>query len=173
MASLTPLERSKIENAVEQIKLNTGLSYPENELLEIADALGAEVVSAELPDFNGKKVKGYIRWLDEGTSPKYRAKIYLNSSQSETTKAFTLAHELGHFLLHKGAENFRIDIEDYATEDTDNEETEANYFAGTLLMPANKFLVALKEAKNVSEVADAFGVSVPAVEARIKWLRHG
>lgn len=165
-----------INNAVESIRLNTGLSYPENSLLEIARELGAEVVSAELPDFNGKKVKGYIKWFSsqeerEENAP-FVAKIYINANQSDTTQTFTIGHELGHFLLHKNHNNFRIDLEDYSTtNDPENQETEANFFAGSLLLPKNKLVLALREAKNLQEVADLFGVSVPAVESRMKWLR--
>jgi len=95
----------------------------------------------------------------------------LNSNQSKTTQAFTLAHELGHFVLHKDDNNFRIDLQDYSIDgDPKNQETEANYFAGSLLMPKEKLITAFKFAKNILEVADSFGVSVPAVEARLKWL---
>jgi IrrE N-terminal-like domain len=175
MSYLSPKEKETIEKAVERIKLDTGLSYPENNLLDIADSLGVTVRSAALPDFQGKKVKGFIRWLldEEKEDDRHIAKIYLNSEQSDTTKTFTLAHELGHFLLHKEKDNFRIDLQDYSEEgDPENQETEANYFAGALLMPTDKLTIALKNAKNIQEVAKSFGVSAPAVEARMKWLRR-
>ena len=177
MAYLNPTRVSIIDKAVEQMVLNTGLSYPKDSLLDIAKALGVEVVSAELPDLQTKKVKGYIKWLSDEEKEKmgkpYRAKIYLNSNQADTTKTFTLAHELGHFLLHKDTNNFRIDLEDYSESDPDNQETEANYFASCLLMPKDKFFNALNNAKGLDQVAEAFGVSVPAVEARMKWLHIG
>ena len=172
MTHLTRQEKSSIEQKVEQIKLDTGLAYPENNLLEIASSLGVDVLSADLPDFQEKKVKGYIKWLPEserGNAP-YRARIYLNSNQSDTTKNFTLAHELGHFLLHKDESNFRIDLQDYSEEDADNQETEANFFAGCLLMPKDKLIIALNNAKSFGEVARSFGVSIPAVKARINWI---
>lgn len=172
MPRLDTIEKVAIEQKVEQIKLDTGLSYPENSLLQIANALGAEVVDADLPDFKDKKVKGYIKWLPESerTDKLYRAKIYLNLNQSDTTKTFTLAHELGHFLLHKDDNNFRIDLQDYSEDDSDNQETEANFFAGCLLMPKEKLLAALNQIGNMAEVAKRFGVSLPAVQARIKWI---
>lgn len=162
-------KQTNIEKLVDQVRLDTGLSYPENGLLEIADRLGVEVVSAALPDFKGKKVKGFIRWNDEG---EYKAKIYLNANQSDTTKTFTLAHELGHFLLHKDVHNFRIDL-DYSVDDQDNQETEANYFAASLLVPQEKLIKALNDARNLKEVASLFGVSIPVIENRLKWLHIG
>ena len=67
---------------------------------------------------------------------------------------------------------FRIDLQDYSPDgDPQNYETEANYFAGSLLMPKDKLIAVVNSAKNLDEVANAFGVSKPAVESRLKWLR--
>lgn len=171
MGYVEPSKIEQLEKTVENLKLNTGLSYPENNLIDIAKGIGIDVVSADLPDYQGKKVKGYIKWFTEEDSENCDARIYINENQPETTKTFTLAHELGHYLLHKNTDNFRIDLEDYSLEsDPNNQETEANYFAGALLMPRDKFTTALHRAKNIDEVAALFGVSVPAVESRIKWL---
>ena len=177
MAHLDLEKRKSIEKSVENIKLDTGLSYPENSLVEIASALGASVVDAPLPPFNGKNVKGYIKWFvnDEelNENKPYKAKIYLNSNQVGVVKNFTLAHEIGHIVLHKGDDSFRIDLQDYSEEaDPDNQETEANYFAGSLLMPEEKLLLAIKNVKNLEEAAESFGVSRPAIESRLKWLGY-
>ncbi len=176
MASLPDEKRLHIERAVEQLTLDTGLSYPENGLIEIANRLGADVVEAPLPPLNDKKVKGFIRWFnDEDRGKKenkpFTARIYLNKDQFSDASNFTLAHEIGHFILHKGSTSFRVDLQDYSEAgDPQNQETEANFFAGTLLMPKDKLLRAIGDAKNLQEVADAFAVSKPAVVARLKWL---
>ncbi len=174
MSHIDKEKRIDIDKSVERIKLDTGLSYPENSLSDIAKALGVEVLETELPPYEGKKVKGVITWLEkeEGGEVSYSAKIILDSSQSDTTKSFTLAHELGHYVLHKNSNSFRIDLQDYSKEgDPENQETEANYFAGSLLMPKDKLLLlVLKEGKSQKEIAGLFGVSVPAVESRLKWL---
>ena len=174
MSHIDQKTKINIEKSIEQIKLDTGLSYPENGLVEIAEALGAEVVSADLLPFEGKRVKGLIKWFSEEerkTNSRYSAKIFLNSNQGDTTKNFTLAHEIGHLLLHKNSNSFRIDLQDYSEEgDPNNQETEANYFAGSLLMPKEKLSIVLKNAESLDEVAQTFAVSRPAVEARIKWL---
>ena len=166
-----------IDHAVEELRLTTGLSYPENNLIQITDALGISVSEVNLPDFDGKKVKGYIRWFtaEEKEIRKIScdAEIFVNSQQTPTVKNFTLAHELGHFLLHKNSNSFRIDFQDYSAEgDPLNQETEANYFAGSLLMPKEKLLKSFEKANSLDEVAEMFGVSRPAVEARVKWLGY-
>jgi Zn-dependent peptidase ImmA (M78 family) len=67
--------------------------------------------------------------------------IAVNSAQHENRQRFTIAHELGHFLLHRGTkvhfdEDFRINYRNAASSDaTKRDEIEANAFAAALLMP--------------------------------------
>ncbi|PSR35710.1 MAG: hypothetical protein C7B44_12825 [Sulfobacillus thermosulfidooxidans] len=70
-----------------------------------------------------------------------RTIIGINSRQASVRQRFTVAHELGHFLLHSGNKvhidrEFRVNFRD-ATHPTSSggEETEANRFAAALLMP--------------------------------------
>lgn len=169
MATLTKEKQISIDKTIDQIKLDTGLSYPKNSLLEFTKKLGVNVLSGKLPDFNGQKVKGLIKWsndTDDGGPV-----IYLHSDQSETTRAFTLAHELGHFILHKNSDQFRIDLFDYVTEQ-EPKESEANYFAASLLMPEEELNKLLNLTTNLDKIAKYFGVSAPAVETRLKWMRQ-
>lgn len=70
--------------------------------------------------------------------------IFTNSSSRLSREIFTLAHELGHAVLHLGEESTFID--DNATingRSVDEKEQEANYFAACLLMPdddVNRFI---------------------------------
>lgn len=68
--------------------------------------------------------------------------IGVNANNAEVRQRFTIAHELGHLVLHKGKRlvvdravrvNFRDAVSSLAT---DREEMEANAFAAALLMPA-------------------------------------
>ena len=56
---------------------------------------------------------------------------------------FTIAHELGHFLMHRAQENdFRCNqraVLDYGSGESKKREQEANIFASYLLMPMNDF----------------------------------
>jgi Zn-dependent peptidase ImmA (M78 family) len=67
--------------------------------------------------------------------------IAVNSAQHENRQRFTIAHEIGHFLLHKGTrvhfdEDFRINYRNSVSSDaTEQDEIEANAFAAALLMP--------------------------------------
>lgn len=74
-----------------------------------------------------------------------QAKILINKSHSKERKRFTLAHELGHFFLHKGKEIFVDSSKDRllfrSTRESENIdsrlEQQANVFAAALLMPTS------------------------------------
>jgi Zn-dependent peptidase ImmA (M78 family) len=64
--------------------------------------------------------------------------IFTNSCSRLSREIFTLAHEIGHVILHLDDENSFID--DNVTingRSTDEKEQEANYFAACLLMPSD------------------------------------
>ena len=165
MATLTPQRQREIDSVVESISLNTGLSYPENGLLEIANALGVKVVELELES----SLNGAVQYRNE--KEEHEPIIILNKNYPPPRKTFTLAHELGHFMLHKGEERLRLDQVNYSAEDS-AKETEANYFAASLLVPKTKLIKILRVADNVDNTALAryFGVSKPVIENRLKWL---
>ena len=70
--------------------------------------------------------------------------IFTNSCSRLSREIFTLAHEIGHVVLHFGDDNSFV--EDSVTingRSVDEKEQEANYFAACLLMPAdgvNRFI---------------------------------
>lgn len=167
VASVSIEKQNEIDNRIDNdIRLRISLSYPKNSLLDIAKGLGAEVVFIKFPK-DGKEISGAIRW-ENGT-----AKIYINEEYSLVRRTFTLAHELGHFLLHPSENKWRIDYFDHARTDQEaGQESEANYFAASLLMPKGEFVRIQKLTKdNTSMLAEYFGVSESAVEVRRKWIQ--
>lgn len=97
-------------------------------------------------------------------------RIYINGNESETRQRFTLAHEIGHAVLHRGRK-----VVDYRkTIDAPGvvpEEREANSFASELLMPPDRFKKAWRDRSgNVYRVAAYFGVSHAAASFRAKNL---
>lgn len=66
--------------------------------------------------------------------------IYVNDSDSDTRKAFTIAHELGHIKLHANLleKNPNLGIfyrQPLGKKNDNDEEQEANHFAACLLVP--------------------------------------
>jgi hypothetical protein len=104
--------------------------------------------------------------------------IIYNTGMPDGRINFTLAHELGHYLLHRlGLEQGIIQCDRNAMRYWDSEEhereSEANEFASYLLMPRNIFenLIKGKETSLhlLQHVADHFDVSLTA--AILKWLQ--
>lgn len=89
---------------------------------------------------------------------------------------FTLAHELGHYLLHRQLqEEFRCgesDMLDYNSTESKKRESEANQFASCLLMPMDDFREQIKGQTITLDVlghcAERYGTSFTATA--LKWL---
>ena len=94
-----------------------------------------------------------------------------------------MAHELGHFLLHKDKSNVFLDEapiffrDERSSDGSEREEIEANAFAAALLMPEeilreiirNKPLDAQDDVA-VRRLATQFGVSIQALTIRLTRL---
>ena len=105
-------------------------------------------------------------------SSKYQ--IFVNETESNERKRFTIAHELAHCLLHKKAlgdgisENimFRGKLSNIF-------ETEANKVAADILMPENRLNELIETRKyGFNELATIFGVSRAAILVRLGIPEH-
>ncbi|WP_118194305.1 ImmA/IrrE family metallo-endopeptidase [Albibacterium indicum] len=110
--------------------------------------------------------------------------IGVNQAHSKVRKRFTIAHELGHYILHKDQGNmfmdkvlFRKSSEGYTVKD-EKLEREANHFAANLLMPADlikgylaKNEIDFYEDSDIKRMAEDFGVSSSAMTYRLINLR--
>lgn len=112
-----------------------------------------------------------------------KASIYVEASDSPARKRFTIAHELGHYLLHyrdqdvehiDTSDNFRTVLEPDAhwTEDR-RREWEANAFAAALLMPSDLVQRVWPEVRDLDGMAAWFQVSPKAMAIRLEELRLG
>jgi hypothetical protein len=92
--------------------------------------------------------------------------IYLPLFASKLRNRFTIAHELGHFVLHSNLGKKEIWV---ARGGTGRTEWEANWFAGAFLMPKVTFQEKLSRMQTY-ELASFFGVSEAAIEVRKQHL---
>jgi len=160
--------QEEIDHAIDQLLQETGLQYPEDTLLDIVKKKGIQVYITDFED-QANEVSGIIKYPN-GDEPA----IYLNKDNAKTRLTFTLAHELGHFLLHPhNEEKYRVDKYEYPQGSIEaSEETEANYFAASLLVPVGRLIQILKETDDVTAIARYFGVSEATIRNRIRWLNQ-
>ncbi|MDA1317526.1 MAG: ImmA/IrrE family metallo-endopeptidase [bacterium] len=169
MAYLSKDDLERIDTIIENLRMKTGCSFPEGNLVDFAKALGVLVYESKF--IKHDDVDGF---LESPTKSNEKAKIFLNKDRPTARKKFTLAHELGHYILHKDSQRqYRFDEFDYSGDEEEvKKETEANYFAASLLVPEEKLksILALSRG-DINIAAEYFGVSKPVIENRIKWLK--
>jgi Zn-dependent peptidase ImmA (M78 family)/DNA-binding XRE family transcriptional regulator len=143
------------------IELRRAWSIPDGpienvtELLELA---GGIVVRAELP--TDQVVAAYMHPLDDPNRW-----FFVNASVHAGDRIrFSLAHELGHAVLHESA----------LTPDTRLAETESNLFAGAFLLPAAEFRRALPRGRlqleHLVELKRVWRVSIQTLLMRARQI---
>lgn len=103
--------------------------------------------------------------------------ITINSSiDYQPSKNFIIAHEIGHFILHKDlivCSDTHKTLSDWHKKGP--QETEANDFASELLMPSNQYFLKVKGKKMsldlINSVSSYFNVS--KLSAFLKYVSHG
>jgi len=111
-----------------------------------------------------------------------RRVIGVNSRESALRQRFTIAHEIGHLLLHKGRplivdKLVRVNARSSTNSPSRNEEREANQFAAGILMPADlvrqhasdviEDMTLISDRWLVEQMAKRFQVSLQAMEYRL------
>lgn len=120
---------------------------------KIADYLGFSCYLFK-PDERTANISGAVNHL--------KKKIYVNENESAQRQAFTVAHEIGHIVLHGDQ-----DYIDYRDGSNNEKERQADDYAANLLMPADVFIYKWKEFdKNFNKLSNFFGVSKPALGVR-------
>lgn len=129
-------------------------------------------------ELNDENVSGFIFFKDG----KFR--IFVNSAKHQNRINFTLAHELGHYFLHRNliVDQDLVDVDDtidhvhmlYRMDDAKelaNIEREANRFAAYLLMPKDLLFQVWKAVgEDVVKCAKIFGVSTAAMSIRLEEM---
>jgi Zn-dependent peptidase ImmA (M78 family) len=173
------VRRKYIRKLTEDLLEKHGVTRPPVPVDQIARKLGAEIrrqpTEADLSGFLLRDTERVI--------------IGVNSNHPSTRSRFTIAHELGHFLLHEG-ERMHVDRTgpmsrirlrgEVASQGTDLDEREANLFAAELLMPAKFITRDLEQIKEpgleddalMKRLAKSYGVSVQALTFRLDYLGY-
>src|SRR5690606_4472121 len=119
--------------------LNPAIEELALDLLKHADALECPVDPIKVTRALGIDVR-LARFKDPTISGILRANgvIYVNYADAPVRQRFTIAHELGHYVLHSASENPAMDLyrDERSSAGIEPREMEANNFAAALLMPA-------------------------------------
>lgn len=162
-AQASNLSKPQVYSIAEAFSKQVGYT-PGVSLVDIIKRLGGKVVVEDTlltdPARSGSLV---VEAPDDFT-------IILPAHTASTRDKFTLAHELGHYVLHYlwAGQNGRMMA---LRRGSDRIEWEANWFAAAFLMPTADFqTMHAKHNGNIHAVADEFGVSTSAAEIRARLL---
>jgi Zn-dependent peptidase ImmA (M78 family) len=162
---------AKSEAAARDLLDRHSISQPPVPVEKLAAAAGLTIVQQKMDS----DVSGMLLRSDDSDA----AVVGVNNIHSPTRRRFTIAHELGHYLLHEGRPvivdpNVRANYRDSRSSlATDREEIEANQFAAELLMPAHMLRRALQgvdghdDGNFAQTLAHQFKVSVEAMTYRL------
>lgn len=137
-----------------------GFSAPPINPVTIARELGAKVSFVNMP--NHPNVSGFYDAQDDA--------IYIAKGEYPKRQTFTIAHELGHRLLHRewaASNDYRVMLRDQSQMVIDEKEQEANAFAAHLLVPRN-MLNDYRHVASIEELSTLFIVSMPVIRNRLR-----
>jgi Zn-dependent peptidase ImmA (M78 family) len=171
-----PIRKKRIEMLVADILRECDVNEPPVDVESIAEKQGLAIEFQPLQS----DLSGFL-FHDE-----QYAVMGVNSSHPRVRQRFTIAHELGHFLLHQ-SDPLHVDRAVHAKfrnelskQGTDLDEIEANLFAAELLMP--RMMVAQDMHQNdvvdilddhfFSELAQRYSVSTQALLLRLVNLGY-
>lgn len=149
-------EAAKVLNCLSPEKINEG---PSSILESVVDLYGLVVRYHPMHSL----VSGILLFDGEDWV------IGVNSCQSKPRQAFTLAHEIAHFVLDRNNSVCPIkasidDIHQFKIE------RRADMFAAELLMPKNFLLPYIRNGRTPEDVAKMFGLSLATVKIRFEEL---
>ena len=171
------VRRRKIREMVEELLQKADIAEAPIPVWDIARARGARIALESLEG----DLSGFFYRKGSQTV------IGVNTQQAPVRQNFTVAHELGHMLLHD-QDQLHLDRafptvrlrDDVSSQGVEDAEKEANLFAAELLMPV-KFLnrdlaaygaIDLYDENIVPGLAKKYGVSVQALTFRLQYLGY-
>lgn len=163
------MSKKELTNAIkvaEDIIKRFGITEPPVLAKEFAEIHGLSIVYVNFDKINPQynKISGFI---DIDTN-----KLYVNADESPKRQNFTIAHELGHFLLgHLNSSEYSVLYRNNELSDSPLER-EANCFAANLLVPEKLLRKTLKDYPFITDnqLGNLFGVSEIVIKNRKKHL---
>lgn len=173
LGAMSYLSMEDIEEKAKEVLTARNLTTIPIDPLTIAEKEKIEVNNAVFIDKNNTSM--LIKHQDGWT-------LFVANQASPFRKRFAIAHNLGHFFLHKPPNGIHVDTEtnlfrvqsDPSLLSPERQlEVQANLFAIALLMPADDVRRYWRERLSIEELARIFKVSVEAMGHRVASLGLG
>ncbi len=172
--------KRKVKNTADILPVDMmDLGNPKD-VFEYAISLQVKVVPFDLDDFIlkiGLRLERCV--MDDDISGKLQRNydgdwvISVNTLHHPKRQRFTLAHELGHYFLHRHRSIEFVDKALYRSSQMSSIEYEANNFAGALLMPKDLITEFIRiNGTDAELISDYFNVSVLAAKIRVETLQR-
>lgn len=155
------LSRAEIRSFACSVRDLLGVTSPRLDIVRLLDIVLFKIdkgFSLEICD-RGEMEDNHGLTIPSQKIIKIRDDVYARAEQGVPRDRFTLAHELGHYILHSD-EGFARRIADSSTPAFRKSEWQANAFAGELLVDSRH----VRPNMSVEEIAELFGVSFTVAE---------
>ena len=145
-------------------RLTDVYSSPPIPVLEIAEENGIKVRFVDFGPYS-TKVSGYCDFREY--------EIFVNGEEVPRRQSFTIAHELGHWFMHRGIfienpEMYPVLLRTNNADSNNPLEKEANAFAAHLLVPNRLLKPVQSQGVNATVLANLFFVSRSMMELRMR-----
>lgn len=167
-ATESNLSKSQIFSLAESIASQLNFQ-PGGDIHDLVESIGGKIESQDtLTEDPEKSGSLYVSGPED-------FRIIVPIHTSALRDRFTIAHELGHFVVHylwkRKNGSFTSDTMVALRKGSDRVEWEANWFAAALLMPKNAFTQSFESnGRSLNKTAKEFDVSLSAAEVRAKQL---
>ena len=154
---------AKARRAAIELLDQMGITEPPVDPVSVAEFVGVTVSFVEFGGESDARISGFYDCEKD--------EILVNKHEFPLRQTFTVAHELGHKILHEEwakSDHYKVLLRDPSMRENSPVEQEANFFAANLLMP--KSMMDEYYLLPPHKVSEIFAVSVPAVKARLQSL---
>ena len=169
------LAAKKGEDIAERFNPITNIPFPFEEIVDTYDDLKLGFADLSSTEISGDEDLSGLIWYNRDES---KFVIVIEKDKPKNRQYFTIAHELGHYFLHKEVlkEKSFVADGDVMLYRLDNglsnlQESQANHFAASLLMPERRVREAWKYFdEDIKKCAELFSVSLTAMSIRLDML---
>lgn len=159
----TKLKTEAIINYAERVSIQLDFE-PGKSIFKCVHKLGGEIKNTLLSQLE-ENVAGAI--LVHGQN---NFDVFIAHDTDFDTDQFTVAHEIGHYLLHSKQGQIKIEAAKTISKTDDSAEHEANWFALAFLTPISKIKHFQSKGYDSAKIAELFGISENLMNIRLKRI---